>query len=378
MALLDAVMFVPASAGAGSFVVNTAVQGYRTPAAAGAVNGAVYSYRAESSDLSQWEVGFGTYTSGTTTLARTTVVANSAGTTAAIGFAAPPNVGVVELTKYILSFDTLMGLNATEQNTGRYNLGIPALNLVDNSDFRVNERGYASGGALAAGAFGHDRWKGGAAGGGYTFTQLASSTAIVIAASKTMVQVIAPANIVGGNYVLSWAGTCQARVGVNTATPAGAYAASPILITGQNAGGPMSIEFGNGASTGTLGTAKLEPGVVATPYESKLLAVEISNCSLYARRVCGLVGVADPTTTTVAFRLLLSPPMASNPASAFTIGAMTASDDFASNPVAASPSISGFTLTGRGGRISINGFAGLTVGRVYGIVSGDIFVSSDI
>jgi hypothetical protein len=89
---VDACGFIPSSGGTGNFVVSTAVQGYQTPAAAGAVNGNVYSYRAESADKSQWEEGFGAYTSSGTTLARSTITANSSGGMSAISFGAGPNV----------------------------------------------------------------------------------------------------------------------------------------------------------------------------------------------------------------------------------------------------------------------------------------------
>ena len=93
---LDACGFNPASGGTGDFVVSAAVTGYQTPASAGATNGAVYSYRAQSSDLSQWEIGYGAYATGTTTLARTTVVASSTGSK--VNFSAPPSVYVTALT----------------------------------------------------------------------------------------------------------------------------------------------------------------------------------------------------------------------------------------------------------------------------------------
>lgn len=89
---LDACGFIPVSSGTGNFVVSAAVTGYQTPASASAVNALVYSYRAESPDKSQWEEGFGAYTVGTTTLARTTITANSSGGTTAISFSAAPNV----------------------------------------------------------------------------------------------------------------------------------------------------------------------------------------------------------------------------------------------------------------------------------------------
>jgi hypothetical protein len=89
---IDACSFIPSSGGTGNFVVSAAVQGYQTPASAGAVNGNVYSYRAESVDKSQWEDGFGAYTSSSVTLARTTITANSNGNTSAVNFSAAPNV----------------------------------------------------------------------------------------------------------------------------------------------------------------------------------------------------------------------------------------------------------------------------------------------
>jgi hypothetical protein len=89
---LDGCGFIPASGGTGDFVVSAAVQGYQTPASAGAVNSTVYTYRAESADKSQWEIGFGAYTTSSTTLARTTVLASSTGSK--VSFSAAPNVFV--------------------------------------------------------------------------------------------------------------------------------------------------------------------------------------------------------------------------------------------------------------------------------------------
>jgi hypothetical protein len=99
---LDVCRFTAVSTGTVDFVVSSAVTGYQTPASAGAVSGAVYRYRAESADLSQWEVGYGAYTSGSTTLARTTVLFNSSGTTSKISFSAAPQVAVVALAEDLL------------------------------------------------------------------------------------------------------------------------------------------------------------------------------------------------------------------------------------------------------------------------------------
>src|SRR5258708_3989832 len=94
---LDVCRFFPASTGTGNFVVSTAVSGYQLPTSANAVDGATYRYRAESSDLSQWEIGYGTYTVSSTTLARTTILFNSLGTTAAINFSIFPQLTILPL-----------------------------------------------------------------------------------------------------------------------------------------------------------------------------------------------------------------------------------------------------------------------------------------
>src|SRR5262249_10144489 len=96
---LDVVKFTPTAGGTTDFVVSAAVTGYQTPTAAGAKDSAPYYYRAESADLAQWEVGMGTWTAGSTTLARTTVLFNSSGTTAKINFTIAPQVGLVALAE---------------------------------------------------------------------------------------------------------------------------------------------------------------------------------------------------------------------------------------------------------------------------------------
>jgi hypothetical protein len=158
---------------------------------------------------------------------------------------------------------------------------MPGRNIVINGGFTINQRVYVSAATLAAAAYGHDRWKAGAAGGDYSFTQLASPTTITIAANKTIIQVVEDKMVYGGTYILSWTGTAQARYAINSSTPAGSYAASPITITGQTAGTTMSVEFGNGASSGTLGQVQLELGSVPTPFELRPYEQELALCQRY-------------------------------------------------------------------------------------------------
>lgn len=100
-AFLDCVKFRATLGGTVDFIVSAAITGYQTPAQAAATNAALYSYRAESDDLSQWEYGIATYTSATTTMARTTVLGNSSNTTSKIDFTLAPSVAIVELTQDI-------------------------------------------------------------------------------------------------------------------------------------------------------------------------------------------------------------------------------------------------------------------------------------
>ena len=91
---LDRCIINATSTGTGDFVQASAVTGYQTMGNAGAVNGGTYRYTAQSADLSQWEYGLGTWTTSTTTLARTTVIQTSGNSTAKISFSSVPTVMV--------------------------------------------------------------------------------------------------------------------------------------------------------------------------------------------------------------------------------------------------------------------------------------------
>ena len=164
-------------------------------------------------------------------------------------------------------------------------------NCLINAGFTVNQRGYVSNATLAAGVYGHDRWKAGADGGDYTFTQLAQSTTITIKTGKSLIQVIEDKNVIGGTYTLSWTGTAQARFGIDSATPSGAYAASPITITTQTAGTVMSVEF----NAGTLSNVVLNSGTVALPFMPKSFEEELRACCRYWK-IGQLLGIANTTS----------------------------------------------------------------------------------
>jgi hypothetical protein len=144
--------------------------------------------------------------------------------------------------------------------------------LID-AGFIINQRGYTSGTSLSAGSYGHDRWKGGAGGGTYTFTQGSAGVPIVITITAgTIQQVIEGCNVPeGGTYTLSWTGTATARIN------SGSYLSSPITVTSQTAGANMTIEFG----TGTVSYPQLETGAQATSFDVRSYGTELMLCQRY-------------------------------------------------------------------------------------------------
>lgn len=144
-----------------------------------------------------------------------------------------------------------------------------ATNYCDNSGFTVNQRGYASGTALAAGAYGLDRWKAGASGCTLTFTPSPGSTVATIAAG-TVQQVIEGLGLINSSYTLSWLGSATGRV--NT----GAYVASPITFTGAP-NTNVTIEF----QGGTLGQVQLQLGTQVTLWQPQPPQAELVRCQRF-------------------------------------------------------------------------------------------------
>lgn len=143
---------------------------------------------------------------------------------------------------------------------------VPNQNIIDNSNFAINQRGVTGTVSLAAGAFGHDRWKAGASGCTYTFSTSANVTTLTISAGS-LVQNIRGETLQTGTHVLSWSGTAQGKIG------AGSYAASG--VTGSATGGTnLAVEFG----TGTLSLVQFVPGSTVLPFIHRHKSVEESLC----------------------------------------------------------------------------------------------------
>jgi len=142
-------------------------------------------------------------------------------------------------------------------------------NKIINGNFAINQRGVSGTVVLAAGAYGHDRFKAGAAGCTYTFATLENITTITISAGS-LIQVIEGLNLFSGNVVLSWTGTAQGKIG------AGAYGNSG--VTGTAVGGTnLSVEF----NTGTLSLVQLETGSYKSAFEHRPYGMELSLCQRY-------------------------------------------------------------------------------------------------
>lgn len=167
---------------------------------------------------------------------------------------------------------TAAATDSTAYVSSSANLGMK--NKIIDGGFIINQRVYVSGTALSAGSYGHDRWKAGAGGGTYTFTQgaLGVNTTITITAG-TVVQVIEGCNLPeGGTYVLSWTGTAQGRLN------GGTYGASgTVTVTGWTAGTNLNVEF----STGTCGSVQLEKGSTASSYDHRPYGTELALCQRY-------------------------------------------------------------------------------------------------
>lgn len=179
-------------------------------------------------------------------------------------------------------WDTLFGAGGLLGSTGdaagaRVALGIgPVIsnrNRLINGSFSVNQRGISGSVVLAAGVYGHDRWKAGAGGCSYTFAPLGNDFVLTITAGS-LIQVIEGANVEGGPYAMSWFGTSTGKIG------AGATGASGVTGT-ATAGANLNVEFG----LGTLTRVQLEPGVTGTPFERRPIGLELSLSKRYYQEV---------------------------------------------------------------------------------------------
>ncbi len=146
-------------------------------------------------------------------------------------------------------------------------------NLLINGDFSVNQREVTGSVALAAGEYGHDRFKAGASGCTYTFATLNGVTTLTISAG-TLLQIVEGTSLASNDVVLSWEGTAQGRI------DSGTYGTSGTVTATTTGGVNTTVEF----DTGTLSNTQLEIGTVSTDFEHVSPADQFNRCLRYFER----------------------------------------------------------------------------------------------
>lgn len=161
----------------------------------------------------------------------------------------------------------------------------PGLNLLLNGDFIVNQRQFA-GGALAAGAFGFDRWK--ADTGGATATRTAG---VLTLSAGALVQRVEPAlwgvdSLAARSMTLSVEGLTSGAVSVTVGSASGLLTAgvgvrSLTLQTAAGDAGPLLVRLAVSSGAPALRRVKLELGAHPTPWRERAVAEELRLCQRY-------------------------------------------------------------------------------------------------
>ena len=157
-------------------------------------------------------------------------------------------------------------------------LGVEAAsqgNLLLNPHLTINQREVSGSIVRAAGAYGHDMWKGGSSGCTYSVSGSGLSAVVAVSAG-TLQQVVEGLRLTSGPVCLSWVGTAQARIN------GGPWGDSGITAT-ATAGTHLAVEFG----PGTFSCPKLESGAVATGFVARDFAFDQMACMRYLQRVGG-------------------------------------------------------------------------------------------
>ena len=201
---------------------------------------------------------------------------------------------------------------------------IPAVNLLLNSNFALNQRAYVSAANLASGAYGFDRWKSNYTNTTLTFTASTQGQELTISVDGGLQQVIEQGLVPAGTYTLSWTGTAEARV-YNVAASPPSYAASPVTFTADGLANVI-VEFTAVSTTKTVSKVQFNAGTntnwsLATP----TLQTELAACQRYFQLVANtsnraLSITANVTTTDFRGVIFLPVTMRTSPTAAIASG----------------------------------------------------------
>lgn len=236
---------------------------------------------------------------------------------------------------------------------------------IINGGFSVNQRVKSGTVTLAAGAYGHDRWRAGASGCTYAFATSANVTTLTISAGSLQ-QAIEGINLYNGTYILSWTGTAQGKIGAGSF---GASGVSGSVVGGSN----LTIEFG----TGTLANVQFNFGSIALPFMPKRFNEELSACLGYYRKSYD-IGTAPYTNTIIGAKNKFVPsynavqghdfdvPMRAVPTVTLISVAGTANKITSEDgSVDIGTSVTALNSSSTGFRLGIDSGGGFTAGKVY-------------
>jgi len=254
MAYVNVARFTAVSASSARFVVSAAVTGYQTPASAGAVDAATYSYRAENASLTEWEIGTGTYISTSAALTRTPSASTNGG--AVVVFTTAPQVAITALAADLASaasltagtlpaarlpfpdYTTIGGVLASSAITNQFltrisSLGVPtaAQPAFSNLSSGISVTQMATGAGASATTF----WRGDGTWNTPAGTGLTAATSAEVETATSNTVGITPGRAVFSPYVakawVKWGVTTTINVSVGVSS-----------IT-DNAAGNWSINF---------------------------------------------------------------------------------------------------------------------------------------
>jgi hypothetical protein len=155
-AFLDLCRFIASAGGTADWTYSATVSPYISPVEAGAVNGRTYKVRAESADLTQWEVSEGAYSTASGSFGRTTILYNSAGTGTKqsgagtkVSFNSAPQVWVVASKLDLLSIEEDNAFTDAQKAQARANIDVVKKNYVINGAMMVSQENGSIAGTIS-------------------------------------------------------------------------------------------------------------------------------------------------------------------------------------------------------------------------------------